>query len=136
MKGIFDDMQPATATKPMTDEQRKANREAWEDKNLTVQIPCPEHPQDSHTATLYQFGHRYADIWECPVTGASDSHNHDDVETDIEETVQDHLGINGHYQTEHSIYVYKDCGMQADGDPAADAAEAQADYEADNWRDE
>jgi hypothetical protein len=54
----------------------------------------------------------------------------------VEETVQDHLGSNGHYQTEHSIYVYKDCGMQADGDPDADAAEAQADYEADNWRDE
>jgi hypothetical protein len=28
MKGIFDDMQ-ATMNKPLTDEQRKANREAW-----------------------------------------------------------------------------------------------------------
>lgn len=127
-------MQPATAV--MTDAERKAKREAWEDANYTMQIPCPEHAQGDHTATLYQFGHRWADVVECPVTGSSDSHNHDDLETEVEETVQDHLGINGHYQTEHSIYVYKDCGMIADGDPAADAAEAQADYEADNWRDE
>lgn len=134
-KGIFDDMQ-TTMNKPMTDEQRKAQREAWEDANLTVQIPCPEHPQDSHTATLYQFGHRYADVWECPVTGASDSHDHDDEPTHVEDAVQDHMGINGHYQTEYSIYVYDSCGMQADGDPMADAAEAAAEAAADNWRDE
>lgn len=115
MKGIFDDMQ--------TNESQ-----------YTKQIQCPEHPQDSHTAVLYTFGHQYAGMWECPVTGASDSCEHES--THVEEAVQDHLGFQGHYQTEHSIYVCDDCECQVDGDPEADAAEAKADMDADNWRDE
>lgn len=119
----------------MTDEERKQQREAWQDKHYTKQIQCPEHAQASHTATLYQNGHRFAGIWECPVTGASDSCEHENG-THVEETVQDHLGFQGHYQTEHSIYVCDDCEEMVDGDPEADAAEDRADAEADNWRDE
>jgi hypothetical protein len=100
----------------------------------TKQIPCREHPQGDHTAVLYTFGHQYAGIWECPITGASDSCEHND--THVEETVQDHLGAQGHYQTEHSIYVCDDCECQVDGDPEADAAEERADAEADSQRDE
>ena len=100
----------------------------------TKSIQCPEHPQASHTAVLYTFGHQYAGMWECPVTGASDSCEHES--THVEEAVQDHLGFQGHYQTESSIYVCDNCECQVDGDPEADAAEDRADAEADNWRDE
>lgn len=100
----------------------------------TKQIPCPEHAQGGHTATLYTFGHKLSGVWECPVTGASDACEHES--THVEEAVQDHLGFQGHYQTEHSIYVCDDCEETVDGDPEADAAEAKADMDADNWRDE
>lgn len=100
----------------------------------TKSISCPEHPQDSHTAVLYTNGHQYAGIWECPVTGASDACEHES--THVESATQDHLGVDGHYQTEHSIYVCDNCEVTVDGDPEADAAEAKADAEADDWRDE
>lgn len=100
----------------------------------TKQIPCPEHAQGDHTAVLYTFGHQHAGIWECPVTGASDSCEHES--THVESVTQDHLGMQGHYQTESSIYVCDNCECQTDGDPEADAAEAKADAEADDWRDE
>lgn len=112
----------------MTDEQRKQQREAWQDKNCTKQITCPEHPKGDHTATLYQHGHRFSGIWECPVTGTSDSCEHENG-TEIEEVVEDHMGFSGHYQTEHEIYVCVDCGEQVDGDPAEDRAEAIADMQ-------
>lgn len=124
MKGIFDDMQ----TTPKTDAERKAAREAWEDKHYTKDITCPEHPQARHTAVLYQHGHRYAGIWECPLTGASDSCEHPNG-SEIEVATSDHLGFGGHYQTEHEIYVCVDCGTQTDGDPAEDRAEAIADMQ-------
>jgi len=100
----------------------------------TKQIQCPEHPRSEHTATLYTFGHQYAGIWECPITGASDSHEHE--HTHVESVTEDHLGEQGHYQTESSIYVCDDCECQVDGDPTADAVEAKADMDADNHRDE
>ena len=45
---------------------------------------------------------------------------------EIVDYVEDHLGINGHYQTEGKGYVCVDCGEQLEGDPEAD----RADYEA------
>ena len=117
-------MQPATAK---TDAQRKAEREAWEDKHYTKQIPCPEHAQSSHTATLYQNGHRYAGIWECPVSGASDSHEHVDSEIETVEVDDSHPDRSDGYSYE--IYVCVDCGVQMDGDPAEDRAEAIADMQ-------
>lgn len=112
----------------MTNEERKQQREAWEDKHYTKQIQCPEHAQASHTATLYQQGNRYAGIWECPVTGTSDSCEHENG-SEVESVTEDHLGINGHYQTEHEIYVCVDCGTETDGCPAEDRAEAIADMQ-------
>lgn len=118
-------MQPATAT---TDEERKAQREAWEDKHYTKQISCPEHAQSDHTATLYQNGHRFAGIWECPVTGASDSCEHENG-TEIETVEVDDSHPDRHDGYSYEIYVCVDCGMQADGDPAEDRADAIADMQ-------
>jgi hypothetical protein len=67
----------------MTTESRVVanRRHKWEDEHYTKQIDCPEHP-GQHTATLYQFGHRYAGIWECPVTGDTDSHDCQEFKTE------------------------------------------------------
>lgn len=111
----------------------KREREAYQDQHYTTPITCPEHPNAKHQATLYQHGHRYAGIWECPKSGASDSCEHES--THVEEAVEDHLGFQGHYQTEHAIYVCDACECTVDGDPVADAAEDAADRAYDEWRD-
>lgn len=84
----------------------------------TKQITCPEHPQGGHTATLYLFGHKYAGIWECPENGVSDACAHENT------------------HVEDNMYVCDLCDCVVDGDPQADAAEAKADIDSDNWRDE
>lgn len=94
----------------------------------TKQIKCPEHPHSDHTATLYLFGHKYAGIWECAVEGVSDSCTHESLSVEI--ATDDHLGFNGHFQTESSVYVCDACECTVDGDPAADAAEAVAEFHA------
>lgn len=129
MKG-YDDM---LQTKPVTDAERKAKREAWEDKHYTKKIDCFFHETDSHQATVFQHGHRFAGVIECDKTGDSDSCEHE--ETYVDEAVEDHLGFNGHYQTEHSIYVCELCECTVDGDPAADRAEDAADMAYDEMRD-
>lgn len=49
---------------------------------------------------------------------------HDEIE--IVEYTDDHLGPDGHYQTEHLGYACADCGEPLEGSPEAD----RADYEA------
>lgn len=94
----------------------------------TKLIECPEHKVETHKATLYCYPHKYAGIWECNDNneGISDTHEHDDYE--VEETVEDHLGFQGHYQTESSVYVCggeDGCGVVIEGaDPAEDRYEA------------
>lgn len=100
----------------------------------TKPIDCPEHP-GKHTATLYEYPHKFAGTWECP-EGFTDACEHDPERYEIEDTVQDHMGFQGHYQTEGRVYVCGVCGVTIDSDvanPDVDAAEARADYEADNW---
>lgn len=43
---------------------------------------------------------------------------HDEVE--VTEYTEDHLGANGHYQTNHLGYACAECGEPLDGDPIAD----------------
>lgn len=43
---------------------------------------------------------------------------HDDIE--IVDYVEDHLGIDGHYQTESQGYACADCGEPIEGDPEED----------------
>lgn len=119
---------------PKTDAERKAQREAWEDKHYTKQIPCPEHPKGKHTATLYEHGHRYAGIWECPKTGTSDSHDHEELEV---ETTEDWPTSPMDTPREYQIYVCGGefgCGVVVDGDPAEDAYEAMIDAQIDEAR--
>ena len=115
-------------TTPKTDAERKAAREAWEDKHYTKDITCPEHPESRHTAVLYQNGHRFAGIWECPLTGASDSCEHPNG-SEIEMVEVDDSHPDRHDGYSYEIYVCVDCGMQTDGDPAEDRAEAIADMQ-------
>ena len=92
----------------------------------TKQIKCPEHPQESHTAVLYTFGHQYAGIWECPVTGSSDSCEHE--ATHIETTQVDFFptpDVDASYDVE--FYQCDACECEVDGNPAEDRAEALAD---------
>lgn len=77
----------------------------------TKQIECPEHG-NVHTATLYVYPHQHAGIWECEVEGISDSHEHENVYMDS--VTQDHMGFQGHYQTEHPVWVCEDCGEVVD----------------------
>lgn len=98
------------------------------ESQYTKQIQCPEHPQDSHKAVLYTFGHQYAGIWECPVTGASDSCKHES--THVETTQVDYFptpDIDASYEVE--FYQCDDCECEADGNPAEDRAEAIADQQ-------
>lgn len=97
-------------------------RQAYEDATYNKQIDCPEHP-GQHMATLSCQGHRYAGIWDCPVTGDSDSHLHGNYETVTVES------DGPRYQ----VYVCggdNGCGVSIEtADPASDAADAAADYQ-------
>lgn len=80
----------------------------------TKEIDCPEHP-GQHWATLFCHPHKYAGIWECGITGTSDTHDHAEPET--ETATQDHMGFDGHYQTEHQITICggeQGCGVRLD----------------------
>lgn len=125
-------MQPSTATTPMTDAQRKAQREAWEDKHYKEEIDCPL--ADGHKAIVYKHGHRFSGIIECAVCDFEDACEHEHG-LHVESVTNDHMGFQGHYQTESNIYVCDICECQADGDPDLDAAEDAADRAYDEWRD-
>ena len=59
-------------------------------------IQCPEHAESDHTAFLYHHGHKYAGIWECPITGSSDVCEHEDTHT---EEVEVDTTTNGEHDT-------------------------------------
>lgn len=115
------------------------------EREYTKFITCPAHPTGRvhwwdprrHKAILFCHPGRYAGIWECPVTGESDSHEHTDYE--VETAIYDYYDPGdyyGHGQREYEVYVCSDCGVTIeDADPALDRLEAQADYEVDEYRD-
>lgn len=71
-------------------------------RSSTLPIDCPEHSGE-HKAVLYQWPHRFAGIWECPVSGSSDVHDHSlTIGTEI---IEDHFWLNGRHQTEREIYI-------------------------------
>jgi len=107
-------------------------RQAYEDAHYTKVIDCPEHP-GQHKATLFCVGHRYAGIWECQLTGSSDSHEHSDYQTETVEVDDSHPDRSDGYTTQ--VYVCGGCGVTIeDADPAQDAAEAEADRQIDEAR--
>jgi hypothetical protein len=115
------------------------------ERDYTKMIPCPAHPNgrvhwwslSRHKAILFCWPGQFAGIWECPRTGESDAHEHLDYE--IEEVTQDHMGFQGHYQTESEVYVCagpEGCGVTIeDADPAMDRADNEADRAYDEMRD-
>ena len=94
----------------------------------TKKIPCPEH--GDHEATLYCWGHKYAGIWECDVTGESDSHEHTDYEVEHHEPPP--LYPDQQFVYAHDVYICggeNGCGVMIDSDvadPERDRAEAIA----------
>lgn len=119
-------------TTQMTDEQRKAQREAYEDKHYVKEIDCPF--ADGHKATVTTQGHRFAGIVTCETCDAEDSCEHPEthvetVEVDVFEPVH------GHDTRDERVYVCDVCEVTVEGDPDADAADDRADMEYDEWRD-
>lgn len=44
-------------------------------------------------------------------------------ETEVVDYVEDHLGFEGHYQTEHTGYACIECGEPVEGSPEEDKAD-------------
>lgn len=100
----------------------------------SVLIDCPAHP-GQHWAALDTFPAETAGIWECP-KGDSDSCEHEEL--DVEDAVYDYHDPGdyyGHGQREFQVYVCSLCGVQVEGDPAADRAADREDMAYDEWRD-
>lgn len=79
----------------------------------TALIPCPEH-HGKHQATLYQWPHEYAGVWECPVSGESDSCPH--TMTEQVSVPVNYMSFNGPEQAETSITTCSLCLIQLEGD--------------------
>lgn len=97
-------------------------------EQYTKQIPCPEHAQDNHKATLYTYGHKFAGIWECPFTGSSDICEHESKH--VETTQVDYFptpDIDASYDVE--FYQCDACKCEVDGNPTEDRAEALAEQQ-------
>lgn len=52
---------------------------------------------------------------------------HDEFE--VIESVQDHMGFNGHYQTESLGYICSECEEPLDGSPEEDSIDEDFEYE-------
>ncbi len=63
--------------------------------------------------------------WE--LDGDSFYCTHDEKE--VVEYTNDHMGFNGHYQTEDEGYACAECGESLDGSPAEDALDEDWEYE-------
>ena len=57
-------------------------------------------------------------------------------EREIVEYVEDHMGFQGHYQTESTGYACAECEEPLEGSPAEDRYEAMIDAQIDEMRDE
>jgi hypothetical protein len=96
-------------------------------EEYTKQIKCPHLKDSKHNATLFCHPHKFAGIWECPY-GYSDTHEHDNYE--IEESISEGIGFEGHFQDTEDIYVCGDCGVYIEGEsPAQDRYEAMVDMQ-------
>lgn len=98
----------------MTDAERKAQREKWENDHYSKLIDCPAHP-GAHWAILYEWGHQHGGYYECP-RGDFEEHEHDDYQ--IEEA--EHLSPNpdSSYYWVEKYYACGICGAPIDHDVA------------------
>lgn len=119
--------------KLLSDAERKAMREKWEDDNYSKLICCPLHPK-AHWAILYEWGHQHGGYYECP-RGDFEEHEHDDYQIETFEVDDSHPDRSDGYSYEG--YVCGICGTPIDLDvasPAQDRAEAEADRQIDEYR--
>lgn len=78
----------------------------------STMIQCPEHALEAHNAVLYRNGHKYAGIWECLVTGASDVCEHEDTHT---EEIEVDTTTNGEHDTyKTSVEICDDCECEVE----------------------
>ena len=81
----------------------------------TAPLDCPSHPRQ-HKAVLYKWPHRYGGIWECPISGESGTHDHEDLK---KETVfEDRFGHEDIYQVERQVYICGVCLVTLELDPS------------------
>jgi hypothetical protein len=115
-----------------TKQQINSAKAILEPEANTKLIDCPAHP-GQHQAVLYCYGHQYAGVWECYISGESDSHDHQaaielgkaDREIETGESWPTGPEDSGH---EFSYYICggrEGCGLELDGDPELDRAEAE-----------
>lgn len=114
------------------------------DRVYTKFIPCPDHPNGrahwwdlhKHQAILFCHPGQYAGIWECPVTGSSESHEHADYEI---ETTEDWPTSPLDNPQSYDIYICGGelgCGVVIeDADPAVDRQDMLDDMAVDEYRD-
>lgn len=76
-------------------------------------IQCPEHAESDHTAFLYHHGHKYAGVWECPVSGLSDVCEHKSVHTEQVEGVYSMDGYDSPYLTNVDICDACECEVES-----------------------
>lgn len=95
------------------------------DGSLEQQFTCPE-CKIGNKAYVEAGG-----IWACTNCGASGTCDHSD--TRIESLTTNHMGADGHYQSETDAYICNWCESITDGNPAQDIAEAIADMQGDEW---
>lgn len=100
--------------------------------------PAQTCPDCGRAAKLHKHPDEHAGYVEClnEECGYFDIHEH--VPGDIEEVEPWPTGPEDN-PIPYPVYVCEECGVTIDldiADPIVDRAEAQFDYEADNWRDE
>lgn len=90
-----------------------------------VQITCPEH-QGRCIATLYQYPHKLAGIWECHNSDITGECEHEERHTETVESWPTSPLDSGH---EEEIYVCDHCECTTEGDPAQDRYEDYVDMQ-------
>lgn len=113
------------------------------DESQALLIDCPAHP-GKHWAVLDVFPMPWAGTWECPA-GESGDHDHEAaadagrVEIEIETVEPWPTGPNDDPPSSE-VYVCagpEGCGIAIEGRyPEEDRAQALADMQQDNWRDD
>lgn len=110
-------------------------------QEIVKTITCPSHPNGRvnrwslhrHKAVLWEHGEKWAGVWECLITGESDSCEHEDRRIEsVEVTYWPTPDIDHSYDVD--VYVCNDCECTIDrdvADPAEDRYDAMVDVEID-----
>lgn len=91
-----------------TKQQTRSARAIVEPDLHTKLIDCVAHP-GAHQAVLYCFPHKWAGIWECILTGDSESHEHTNIEL---ESIEPLPITPTDMPAEQNMYICSDCGVE------------------------